>query len=80
MRMYGRCEGVFHLRFEDGTMIPYPVSLKEADATIECSYDNLLDILCGKKNLDTLFLSGHLQIRGNLAKGHEIKDILSLGE
>ena len=80
MRMYGRCEGVFHLRLEGGRMETRPISCKDADATIECSYDNLQGILQGKKNLDKLFLSGQLQIRGNLAKGHEIKDILTLAE
>ncbi len=80
MRLYGACEGVFHIRIENGEISFQPVSCREADATIESSYDNLLDILNGKKNLDTLFLSGQFQIRGNLAKGHEIKDILSFTE
>ena len=73
----GRTEGIFYVEFKDGNMYMEPASYFNADAYLECSYDNLLDLTSGKVSADTLFLTDQLKITGNLARGYDIKHVLS---
>ena len=75
--MTGRAEGTFYVAFSDGKMEMAPYDYEGADAYIECSFDNLLDMAHGKVSADTLFLSDQLKITGNLARGYDIRHILA---
>ena len=73
----GRGEGTFHVRFENGGLEVLPTPAQDAEAFIECSYDNLLDMARGFVTTDKLFLSGQLKLSGNLAKGFEVRYLLT---
>jgi len=73
----GRGEGTFHVRFENGGLEVLPTPAQDAEAFIECSYDNLLDMARGFVTTDKLYLSGQLRFGGNLSKGFEIRRLLT---
>lgn len=75
--MTGRAEGTFYVEFKKGEMYVEPYAYEGADAYIECSFDNLLDMASGKVSADSLFLSDQLKISGNLARGYDIRHILA---
>jgi len=74
--MTGRAEGTFYVAFEGGEMFIEPYNYEGADAYIECTYDNLMDMALGNVSADSLFLSDQLKITGNLARGYDIRHIL----
>lgn len=76
----GRGAGTFHVRFENGELSVEPMSAPDAEAYVECSFDNLLDMARGFVTVDKLFLSGQLRLSGNLSKGFEIRRLLSPGK
>lgn len=73
----GRSNGVFSLRFDGSEMTILPELSWICDATIQASLDNLLGMAQGTVSVDKLFMSGQLQIEGNMAKGVEIRNLLS---
>ena len=73
----GRGAGTFHVRFENGGLQILPTPAQDAEAFIECSYDNLLDMARGFVTTDKLYLSGQLRFSGNLSKGFEIRRLLT---
>ena len=73
----GRAEGVMYVEFSKGDLHVEPYSYDRADAFVECSYDNLLDMAAGKVSTDKLFLNGQLKISGNLSKGYEMRNLLT---
>jgi len=75
--MTGRAEGTFYVAFDGGKMFVEPYAYEGADAYIECSYDNLMDMALGKVSADSLFLTDQLKISGNLARGYDIRHILT---
>lgn len=75
----GRGAGTFHVRFADGNIYVEPVAAADAEAFIECSFDNLLAMARGFVTADKLFLNGQLRLSGNLSKGFEIRRLLSPG-
>ena len=54
-----------------------PWSYHDADAHIKCSYHHLMRMMRGETTAPRLFMKGRLKITGNLAKGFEIKNLLS---
>ena len=61
---------------EDGYRVE-PWSYHDADAHIKCSYYHLMRMIHGETTCTRLFMKGRLKITGNLAKGFEIKNLLS---
>ena len=57
-----------------------PWSYHDADAHIKCSYHHLMRMMRGETTAPRLFMKGRLKITGNLAKGFEIKNLLTPGE
>ena len=55
-----------------------PWSYHDADAHIKCSYHHLMRMMRGETTAPRLFMKGRLKITGNLAKGFEIKNLLSV--
>ena len=55
-----------------------PWSYHDADAHIKCSYHHLMKMMNGETTAPRLFMKGQLKITGNLAKGFEIKNLLSV--
>ncbi len=72
----GRGAGTFHIRYSDGHLRVEPISAPDAEAYVECSFDNLLAMARGLMTVDKLYLSGRLRINGNLSKGFEIRYLL----
>ena len=77
IRFSGRAEGTMYVAFSMGDIHVEPFSYADADAYIECSYDNLLKIAAGKVSVDSLFLNGQLKISGNLSKGYAMRNLLA---
>lgn len=77
IRFNGRAEGVMYVEFAQGELHVEPYSYDEADAYVESSYDNFLDMAAGRVSTDTLFLNGQLKINGNISKGYEIRNLLT---
>ena len=77
IEIIGRGAGIFHVRFEDGELQVLPTPASDAEAYIECSFDNLLDMARGFVTTDKLYLSGQLRLSGNLSKGFEIRRLLT---
>jgi putative sterol carrier protein len=55
---------------------PHPAS----DVTIDCSYDNLLDVTRGLVSPGKLYKNGQLKIEGSLSKGFEIRHMIVPGK
>ena len=69
-----------HVEFADGNMYVRPTAHPQAEAFIDCSFDNLLDMARGIVTTDKLYLSGQIKLSGNLSKGFEIRHLLSPGK
>ena len=80
IHVYGRTEGVMHVEFSGGNMYVRPTAHPQAEAFIDCSFDNLLDMARGIVTTDKLYLSGQIKLSGNLSKGFEIRHLLSPGK
>lgn len=75
--MTGRASGVFSLTFDyDGVRV-YPHTLDKVDAYVTGSFDHLLGMAQGRLSFDKLYMTGHLKIAGNLAKGMELRSLLT---
>ena len=72
----GRGEGTFHVRFENGELQVLAGPAADAEAYIDCSYDNLYDMGRGFVTMEKLYLNGQLRFSGNLSKGFEIRRLL----
>ena len=73
----GRGSGFFHVEFENDELAVRPEPRGNAEAFIECSFDNLLDMARGFVTTDKLYLSGQLRLSGNIAKGFEVRKLLA---
>lgn len=80
IRITGRGAGTMHVEFADGSMHIRPESHPNAEAFVECSFDNLISMARGFVTTDKLFLSGQLKLSGNLSKAFEIRHLLSPGK
>ena len=54
-----------------------PCDYHDADAWLACSFDNLIGMTDGSVSADRLFMNGQLKVEGNVAKGAELRHILS---
>ncbi|MBQ7825480.1 MAG: glycosyltransferase, partial [Clostridia bacterium] len=79
IEIVGRGSGFFYVEYKDGELNVIPEPRGNAEAFIECSFDNLLDMARGFVTTDKLFLAGHLKLSGNLAKGFEVRYLLTPG-
>ena len=77
----GRMNGVISVEFRrDEQEIFFDIQpniRKEADATVTTDFDNFLGMARGTASFDKLFLNGLLTVEGNLAKGVQIRQLLT---
>jgi len=76
----GRSEGTLSVEFKDGQIFVRPEKHPQAEAFIDCSYDNLLDMARGLVTAGKLYINGQLKLTGNLSKAFEIRRMLSPGK
>ncbi len=75
--MTGRARGVLSIIYDgDGAHI-YPRSMRDADAFMSASFDNLMDMVKGNVSFDQLYMIGQVKIHGNLTKIMEIRSLLT---
>ena len=55
-----------------------PWSYHDADAHIKVSYHHFMRMMRGETTVPRMFMKGRMKISGNLAKGFEIKNLLSV--
>ena len=77
IEIVGRGAGFFYVEFVDGELKVCPEPRPDAEAFIECSFDNLLAMARGFVTTDKLFLTGQLRLSGNLSKGFEARKLLT---
>jgi len=77
IQIVGRGAGYFHVAFYEGGMHISPTPNANADAFVECSFDNLLAMARGIVKTGKLYMNGQLRITGNLVKGFEIRNLLA---
>ena len=77
IEIVGRGSGFFYVEFVDGELKVCPEPRPDAEAFIECSFDNLLAMARGFVTTDKLFLTGQLRLSGNLSKGFEARKLLT---
>ena len=79
LKLSGRSEGMMHVEFNGFDCEVRPVPHFGCDVTIDCSYDNLLDMTRGLVSAGKLYKNGQLRIEGSLSKGFEIRHMLVPG-
>ncbi len=72
----GRGHGIFHIEFDHESFDVRPTSHPHPDAIISATFDHLLGMAKGEISSDQLFMSGQLKVRGNVAKGAEMRRLL----
>lgn len=80
IRIVGPGAGTMHVEFAGGRIHVRPDAHPQAEAFVECSYDNLIAMARGFVTVDKLYLNGQLKLSGNLSKGFEIRYLLSPGK
>lgn len=77
----GRMNGVVSVEFlrsQQGTFFDIqPNANEKADATVTADFDYFLGMAQGTVSFDKLFLGGQLTVEGNLAKGVQIRQLLT---
>ena len=76
IEIVGRGAGTFHVRFTPEEFEVIPWSKEDADATITASFDHLIGMTTGEYSADRLFINGQMKVRGNIAKGAQMRNIL----
>lgn len=76
IQITGRGAGVMYLKFTNSSFDVEPYNYEGADATITCSFDNLMGMAKGKISPRKLFMTGQLKMTGNIVKGIELRDLL----
>ena len=77
IEIIGEGSGWLYIDIRSDSFAVEPWSYHDADAHIKCSYYHLMKMMHGETTAPRLFMKGQLKITGNLAKGFEIKDLLS---
>ena len=75
--MTGRANGVISMEFDYDQLRVYPHDFPGADAYVTANFDHLLGMAQGTVGFDQLYLMGQLKVRGNLAKGMELRPMLT---
>ena len=77
IEIVGEGAGWLYIDIGSEDFVVEPWSYHDADAHIKCSYYHLMRMMHGETTAPRLFMKGRLKITGNLAKGFEIKNLLS---
>jgi starch synthase len=77
IEIIGEGAGWLYIKIGSDSFAVEPWSYHDADAHIKCSYYHFMRMMRGETTAPRLFMKGRLKITGNLAKGFEIKDLLS---
>ena len=77
IEIVGEGAGWLYIDISSEDFVVEPWSYHDADAHIKCSYYHLMRMMRGETTAPRLFMKGRLRITGNLAKGFEIKNLLS---
>lgn len=78
IQITGRGAGVMYLKFTSKRFEMEPYNYDGADASIVCSFDNLMGMAKGKISPRKLFMTGQLKMTGNIVKGTELRNLLGL--
>lgn len=78
IQITGRGAGVMYLKFTSKSFEMEPYNYDGADASIVCSFDNLMGMAKGKISPRKLFMTGQLKMTGNIVKGTELRNLLGL--
>jgi len=78
IELVGEAAGWLYIEINGDGYRVEPWSYHDADAHIKCTYHHLMRMMRGETTAPKLFMRGRLKITGNLAKGFEIKNLLSL--
>ncbi len=77
IELIGEGAGWLYIDIGSEDFVVEPWSYHDADAHIKCSYYHFMRMMHGETTTPRLFMQGRLRITGNLAKGFEIKNLLS---
>ena len=77
IELVGEGAGTLYIAIENGSYRVEPWSYFDADCHIRVSYRHLMRMMNGETTAPRLFMKGRLKITGNLAKGFEIKRLLT---
>ncbi len=72
----GRGAGTFYVHFKPEGLEIVPRSNDNADATITASFEHLMGMAAGELSSDRLFINGQMKVRGNIAKGAQLRSLL----
>ena len=75
--MTGRARGVLSIIYDGDGIHVYPRSMRDADAFVSATFDNLLGMVQGTISFDQLYMIGQVKIHGNLTKVMEIRSLLT---
>ena len=77
IELVGEGAGWLYIEIDENGYKVEPWSYHDADAHIKCSYHHLMRMMRGETTAPRLFMKGRMKITGNLAKGFEIKNLLT---
>ena len=63
-----------HFRPDGFEVVPW--SNDQADATVTASFDHLIGMARGEYSADRLFINGQMKVRGNIAKGAQMRYLM----
>lgn len=73
----GEGHGAFYLEVSEGAVDVQPYEYYDRDAIVTTDAQTLLDISTGKTDMVQAFLSGALQVEGNLDKAQEVGKLIA---
>ena len=68
--------GSLHARVDDGRLEVAPVALDVADVRFRLPARDFFAVLAGRENADLLFMSGRLEVEGDLALALKLRQLL----
>lgn len=81
LQITGRMNGIVSVEFrrdEQGTFFDIqPHANQHSDATVTADFDYFLGMAQGAVSFDKLFLNGLVTVEGNLAKGVQVRQLLT---
>ena len=77
IELIGEGAGWLYIEIDDDGYRVEPWSYHDADAHIRCRYRDLMRMMRGETTAPRLFMKGRMKITGNLAKGFEMKHLLT---
>lgn len=73
----GEGQGTFYAEVKDGVLSIEPYDYQGCDASFTMSSDNFMKMMHNKLNPVAAYMTGKIQVRGDLGKALEIKKLIS---